>query len=443
MRTFKVPLIRELVTHVALLTLEPVTHAALLTLLLIPSVHAVTSQLNLVNPLIGNTGPSPNDCGGMIPSVSPPFGTTRWVAQTAENYVSKLPYNYSDSAYIHGFIGTRQPAIWMGESGSVVVAPGVGHIKPKFEDRGLPKVNETEKFGVGFYSVQLDAGDDSAIDVEMTASRFVNRTFLLNNRVFSASHVGYLRFTFSRNDSSARPYVLVQSSRPLILYSVPAFNTNGNLLTIYPDGQATISPSQQEICGYNTERQDAIITPVSSNSSSNNFKGYFCARFSQPFDDFGIVQGSKAVQSRQLTGEGPELASYAYFDYPENKNSFTVDLRIGTSFISIDQARKNIDDDISHDIDNTRKAVEGAWMEKLGRVELEGGTSDNQTVFMTGMFHALQVSESFKGYPFFHPPQYPYEQDESGHYYSAYDNAVHEGQSYTGYSIWVCLFLSF
>lgn len=32
--------------------------------------------------------------------------------------------------------------------------------------------------------------------------------------------------------------------------------------------------------------------------------------------------------------------------------------------------------------------------------------------------------------------QYPYEQDEGGKYYSGYDNTVHEGVSYTGYSIW-------
>ena len=35
------------------------------------------------------------------------------------------------------------------------------------------------------------------------------------------------------------------------------------------------------------------------------------------------------------------------------------------------------------------------------------------------------------------PLQYPYEQSEDGQYYSGYDDAVHEGESYTGYSIWV------
>jgi len=34
--------------------------------------------------------------------------------------------------------------------------------------------------------------------------------------------------------------------------------------------------------------------------------------------------------------------------------------------------------------------------------------------------------------------QYPYEQDEYGRYYSGYDDTVHDGVSYTGYSNWVC-----
>jgi putative alpha-1,2-mannosidase len=75
----------------------------------------------------------------MIPSVAPPFGMTRWSPQTRQNCtsssilqvlcyvegevtdtrvdVSMCPYNQTDER-IHGFIGTHQPAIWMGTSSS-------------------------------------------------------------------------------------------------------------------------------------------------------------------------------------------------------------------------------------------------------------------------------------------------------------------------------------
>lgn len=113
----------------------------------------------------------------MIPSVAPPFGMTRWVAQTHENYVSRTPYNFSDSDSIHGFIGTRQPAIWMGESGSVVVVPGFGErVKGRFEERGLKKVDGSESFGVGLYEVELQA-DEGEVKVEMSASTYHYASF--------------------------------------------------------------------------------------------------------------------------------------------------------------------------------------------------------------------------------------------------------------------------
>ncbi len=137
---------------------------------------AASSNIDLVNPLIGNTGPEPNFAGGMIPSVAPPFGMTRWVAQTHQNYVSRLPYNYSDSEIIHGFVGTHQPAIWMGESGMVGVVPGLssstdGRVKARFEERGLRKRVDSEKFSVSLYEVELETDGGGNIDVAMTASK--------------------------------------------------------------------------------------------------------------------------------------------------------------------------------------------------------------------------------------------------------------------------------
>lgn len=147
-----------------------------LTLMLVSALSVVSStpgaNTGFINPLIGNTGDTPNGSGGMIPSVAPPFGMTRWVAQTHENFVSRTPYNYSDSQTIHGFIGTHQPAIWMGESGSVVIAPGVGErVKGNFSERGLDKVNGSEVFGIGRYMVDLKTGNDGIVSVVMSASK--------------------------------------------------------------------------------------------------------------------------------------------------------------------------------------------------------------------------------------------------------------------------------
>ena len=121
--------------------------------------------------MIGVAGPDPNHSGGMIPSVGPPFAMTRWVPQTRENYVSMTPYNVTDT-HITGVQATHQPAIWMGESGSFVVVPGVGGVvKPGLEERGLRIVRESERSGVGWYEVVgVDEGSGVNVKVEMTAS---------------------------------------------------------------------------------------------------------------------------------------------------------------------------------------------------------------------------------------------------------------------------------
>jgi putative alpha-1,2-mannosidase len=94
---------------------------------------------------------------------------TRWVAQTHENYVSVTPYNYTATS-IHGFQGTHQPAIWMGESGQAVVSPGAGQVQPKFDDRGMSFIHEDEVTTASYYSVEMNAIEGGRILAEQSAS---------------------------------------------------------------------------------------------------------------------------------------------------------------------------------------------------------------------------------------------------------------------------------
>ena len=74
---------------------------------------ASRDHLGYVNPLIG-TQKSKIGYGGTMPFVSPPFAMTNWTAQTRQNKISITSYEYDDKT-ITGFIGTHQPAIWMGD----------------------------------------------------------------------------------------------------------------------------------------------------------------------------------------------------------------------------------------------------------------------------------------------------------------------------------------
>lgn len=118
--------------------------------------HDNADVLKYVNPLVGTYGTTPNGNGGMIPSVSPPFGMTRWTPQTRENFISQVPYGESDRL-IHGFQATHQPAIWMGEAGQVVLTPGIGEVQPLFQNRGLQFQKRDETSTPYVYEVPLDA----------------------------------------------------------------------------------------------------------------------------------------------------------------------------------------------------------------------------------------------------------------------------------------------
>ncbi|KAF7983020.1 hypothetical protein HWV62_24658 [Athelia sp. TMB] len=350
----------------------------------VPSSEAVDH----VSPLIGNGGDTPNGSGGMIPSTAPPFAMTRWVAQTRQNYVSMTPYNDTDTS-IHGFQGTHQPAIWMGESGQAVVVPGAGAVKDVFEERGMTFRRDDEVLTASYYSAELEAREGGTIFAEQSAT----------------SRVGHLRFTFNKTST---PYILVQATRPSIIGSADVSNFT------LPEGTIKIDPSAREITGSNPERQDFIIQPIST--PATNWKGYFCARFDADFESWGVANNG-TVHAGENEGNGTMLSGYATF------KATIVNVRVGVSFISIEQARRNLDSEIpdGKTLEETARDTREAWAEKLDLIQIEGASEDELQTFYTGFFHTLQ---------------YPYEQDEDGQYYSGYDDAVHEGKSYTGYSIW-------
>jgi putative alpha-1,2-mannosidase len=196
----------------------------------------------------------------------------------------------------------------------------------------------------------------------------------------AASRVGHLRFTFNHTQP---PYILLESSRPTVITSTPSNIT-------LPSGSIAIDPQTREITGSNSERQDWIIGPTST--PAKGFNGYFCARFDRPFVGWGIVQNG-TVHRHQTSGNGVRLSGFARFELGVEKE-LTVNVRIGVSFISIEQARWNLDNEIGDGVtlEETARRTRAEWAEKLDRVKIEGATEVEKDIFYTGFYHTLQVS---------------------------------------------------
>ncbi|KAF2772179.1 hypothetical protein EJ03DRAFT_267461 [Teratosphaeria nubilosa] len=356
--------------------------------------HENAGVLRYVNPKIGTYGTTPNGNGGMIPSVSPPFGMTRWTPQTRENFISQCPYHDADR-YIHGFQATHQPAIWMGESGQVVLSPGIGDVKPLFTHRAHAFRKDDERSTPYVYEIEFNAesmeADFNATETALTAT----------------SHVGWLRLDFPAHEE---PYVFVQATRK---------NWTGHI---------TVDTEAREVYGGNPQRQDYALGP----SRAPGFSGYFVSRFSRPFQSYGVTN-SENIYPGQSSGSGAELGAYVMF----GTNSSRVEVQTGVSFVSIEQARRNLDIEAPEyaTFEDTVESLKQAWLDKLARVEVEGANQtdhdhDPKTIFYTSLFHALQYPADFSE---------PLTSDGSQRmFYSGYTDSMHQSNDsyYQSWSIW-------
>jgi predicted alpha-1,2-mannosidase len=344
--------------------------AAVLSLLLLAACasNAIADPVDSVNLYIG-TGSGPVGYGRTMPFVVPPFGMTSWTPQTRQNKQGGNSYKYEDGT-ISGFMGTHQAALWMGDYGYVTLMPEIDNLKTTPAERKLAFTHSDEIVRPDYYSVWMDAGNSRRIRTEITAT----------------ARCAYLRFTFPANASSM---LVIEAARPGVA------------------GSVHVDEAAHEITGYNPDRMDANLGPF----TLPNFKGYF------------VVQFRKAFSSAGSYPEKPEtgLATGAYAKFTTSEGE-VIEARVGTSFQSVEQARKNLQSEIPDwSFEKVQHALRAEWNSKLGQVTIDGATEDQRRIFYTALYHAMLYPRTFS---------------EQGHYYSAFDDKVHSGSSYTDYSIW-------
>ncbi len=282
------------------------------------SVLAAQTQdaVSMVNPLIG-TQRSTIGYGGTMPFVAPPFAMTDWTPQTRQNKISGVSYNYDDPK-ITGFMGTHQPAIWMGDYGFITLMPQIGELRLLPAERGLAFQHSDETSRPDYYSVWMTTARGERIHAEMTAS----------------DRCALMRFTFPKG---MRSRMLVDTARAGF------------------DGHAALNREAGEITGDNPQRMDSHLGPF----ALPHFRGYFVVQFEQALTG-GAVYGD-------APGAKEQHGAYAEFA------ADTVLVRVSTSFLSVEQARQNLRREIPDwNFDRVRGTLHDAWQEKLGRLSIRG-----------------------------------------------------------------------
>ncbi len=316
-----------------------------------------------------------------MPVVTPPFGMTNWTAQTRQNKISVTSYNYDD-ATISGFIGTHQPAIWMGDYGYVTLMPQVGEVRTSPEGRKMAYSHKSETARPDYYAVTLGSIPTSGerppdmghpIRVEMTATE----------------RCSYLRMRFPKVGVAR---VLMEASRPGVA------------------GFAAVDVKRGEMTGWNPHRMDAHLGPY----ALPNFKGYFVVEFRQDAGSGAIAGKTWGMEDAGAAGSRGAYAEFA--------PGAIVEMRVGTSFLSVEDARANLRREIpAWGFEAVQQKLRAVWDEKLDRLQVTGATDKEKTRLYTAMYHTL-----------LHPREF----SEGGRYYSAFDDKVHTGESYTAFSIW-------
>lgn len=340
--------------------------------------------IDYVNPLIGTQNFEDSNAAGLAPFVTTPFGMTNFTPQTRENYIGGISYEYADTA-ITGFLASHQPAIWMGDYGYVNVMPEIDSVKTRKDDRKLTFSHEDEVSTPYYYKVKMDAGNGRSITTELTAT---DRCAMYN-------------FTFPQNAAAS---ILVEAAR------------------WGSSGAAVIDVEKQEISGYNADNMSAHL----SKTPPQSLKGYYVIQFSKPFTVKGTYNGHQlTADSTRVSGS--EAGAYVSFATAENE---VVQVKIGTSFISVEQARQNLEQELpagwdKDNFDTVKNQLKKTWEDKLNLIEIYGASEDEKHIFYTGMYHAM-----------LYPRKFYEETDEGNRYYSPYDEKIHDGVSYTDYSLW-------
>jgi len=93
-------------------------------------------------------------------------------------------------------------------------------------------------------------------------------------------------------------------------------------------------------------------------------------------------------------------------------NSSTLEFHYGISFVSAEQARRNLHEEIPDwNFDKIRDQARWRWNDVLGQIKVEGGTLAQKRIFYTALYRCYERMVCIT---------------EDGRYYSGYDHRVHQ-----------------
>lgn len=330
------------------------------------------APLDFVNTLMGTQSKVELSNGNTYPTIGVPWGMNYWTPQTGK-MGNGWAYTY-DADKIRGFKQTHQPSPWMNDYGQFAVMPVTGDKRFTQDARASWFSHKAEVARPDYYKVYLA---DSDVTTEIAATE----------------RAAQFRFTFPKTDQA---WVVID-----------AFD-RGSYVKVLPD--------QNKIVGYSTRYARGPLP--------KNFRNWFVIAFDKPFKSAELWDGDKlqaaAVQELQA-GHAGAIVGFA------TSKGEQVRMRVASSFISLEQAELNLKREIgADDFDATRAKAAKRWNEVLGRVEVAGGSIDQQRTFYSSLYRMVLF------------PNKLYEVDAAGKnvHWSPYNGQTLPGTMFAGTGFW-------
>lgn len=338
--------------------------------------EAQLAPVEYVSTMVGTQSDYTLSTGNTYPAVALPWGMNFWTPQTGK-MGDGWAYSYGAHT-LRGLKQTHQPSPWINDYGQFSLMPVRGDDKFDEESRASWFSHKSEVAKPYYYSVYL-ADHDIIAEIAPT------------------DRAAIMRFTFPESAES------------------------GIVLDAFDRGSRIEVVDSCTLVGYTTRNSGGV---------PENFKNWFVVRFDTPFEGVELTAepqkytpGSAVAAPAASSAEGEHALAKVHFT---TRRGQQVSARIASSFISPEQAERNLLELGSDDLDAVKSKAAARWNDILGRITLEGGTTDQYRTFYSCLYRSTLFPRKF----------YEIDQDGSPIHYSPYNGKVMPGYLYTDTGFW-------
>ncbi|MEU6619767.1 GH92 family glycosyl hydrolase [Streptomyces litmocidini] len=322
-----------------------------------------------VDPLIGSSGG-----GNTFPGATAPFGMMSWspTSTTGDQTNTGAANGYSyNTTRLRGFALTHVNGAGChpGAAGDLPIFPHTGDVTTS------PTADTTD----AVYASNFSHADESA-----TPGRY--KLNLANGTSTD----------FAATTRTAIGTIGFPSGKPANLLFRTSNSLNGS-----EDAETRIDTVNRKVTG--SVLTGAFCGRRANGGTPNNnrktyYRLYFTATFDQPFAGNGTWKDSTLQPggTYQTGGEGyltgADRLGKGSGGYVTFAPGAQVTMRIAISYVSLAGAERNLaaEQPSGTTVDSMATATRAAWDTRLGRVQTGGGTTDQQKIFYTALYHSLQ-----------------------------------------------------